>query len=127
MRIRKAVPEGYKTGAHGTIKSSIGLDVDQFSSLCPSNQSNSWEGGSDSGESLKQTSASFAELAPFCGILKVGNLAQQASFHATEDYSLQESTDSSLPVGTMFVARPNSFFGHNSNPNKQRFSDNDGE
>ncbi|OBT77755.1 hypothetical protein VF21_03833 [Pseudogymnoascus sp. 05NY08] len=68
MRVRKSVPEGYKTGSY----SSFALFSDQAPPSKPQQQSQQQR-------RVKQAPGSAArELAPFCGIMKVGGLAVQA-------------------------------------------------
>ncbi|QSS65354.1 ribonucleotide reductase inhibitor domain-containing protein [Histoplasma capsulatum] len=59
MRVRKSVPEGYKTTA---TKSAFHI---------------SHTGSSSTISPTRTMSTSYAELAPFCGVLKTGNLAVQ--------------------------------------------------
>lgn len=68
MRVRKSVPEGYKTGSY----SSFAL----FSDPTPVKQI-------QEPRPRKTTQRSRAgELAPFCGIMKVGGMAQQQSHNS---------------------------------------------
>ncbi|KAH8907974.1 hypothetical protein BR93DRAFT_927002, partial [Coniochaeta sp. PMI_546] len=71
MRVRKSVPEGYKTGhKYGTF--SLWAD-----SSAPSNQSSSDSFHLSSSPATDSPAASRRELLPFCGINKVGGLAVQ--------------------------------------------------
>lgn len=75
MRVRKSVPEGYKTGSY----SSFALFSDQAPPSKPQQQLQPQR-------RVKQVPGSAArELAPFCGIMKVGGLAVQAP-QADEEY-----------------------------------------
>ncbi|KAH0541961.1 hypothetical protein FGG08_003593 [Glutinoglossum americanum] len=64
MRIRKSVPEGYKTGTY------CGLDAVADGSSSPHTI-----GGAFVGEDI--TDRRLAELTPYCGIMKVGGYALQ--------------------------------------------------
>lgn len=90
MRIRKAVPEGYKTEPKKLTEYTVSHTV-------------SSSGGNPAGGDT-QTSSSYAELEPFCGIHKIGNLAVQTFPRPAEEYrdrNTQVSADtddmSSLP------------------------------
>lgn len=75
MRVRKSVPEGYKTGSY----SSFALFSDQAPPTKPQQQQRSAR--------VKQVRGGAArELAPFCGIMKVGGLAVQAPQAGDEEY-----------------------------------------
>jgi hypothetical protein len=77
MRVRKSVPEGYKTGSH----SAFGL----FSDATPVRQIQ---------EPRPRRTAQrqrAAELAPFCGIMKVGGLSQQQSSWEVRDMEMNNS------------------------------------
>ncbi|PGH28804.1 hypothetical protein GX50_08448 [[Emmonsia] crescens] len=63
MRVRKSVPEGYKTTST-TTKTGVYMSHTTCSSTV-------FQTGTTT------TSTSYAELAPFCGVLKTGNLAVQ--------------------------------------------------
>ncbi|KFY35117.1 hypothetical protein V494_06198 [Pseudogymnoascus sp. VKM F-4513 (FW-928)] len=78
MRVRKSVPEGYKTGTY----SSFALFSDQTP---PSKQQQAQQ--QQQRRRAKQVPGGAArELTPFCGIMKVGGLAVQAPQHADEEY-----------------------------------------
>lgn len=68
MRIRKSVPEGYKT----TPKSSIFMDAR------PVANTSSRPAAIDARSGYGCNNTGFAELAPYCGILKTGGLAVQS-------------------------------------------------
>jgi Ribonucleotide reductase inhibitor len=81
MRIRKSVPEGYKTG---TPYSGFSLFADNNSPASPylSNPSHTLANGSQAQTPEKpkpktRPRAGARELTPFCGLLKVGGLASQ--------------------------------------------------
>ena len=78
MRVRKSVPEGYKTGTY----SSFALFSDQAPPTKPQQQQ-----AQQQRRRVKQVPGSAArELAPFCGIMKVGGLAVQAPQAVDEEY-----------------------------------------
>ncbi|OJD10751.1 hypothetical protein AJ78_08320 [Emergomyces pasteurianus Ep9510] len=62
MRVRKSVPEGYKTTT--SIKADVCMPHTNSSSIISQTRTTT-------------TSTPYAELAPFCGILKTGNFAVQ--------------------------------------------------
>ena len=135
MRVRKSVPEGYKTGSS---YSSFALFSDP-STNTPHSQTSS--------PSIKKgTRPRARELTPFCGILKVGGMAQQAwgvynpSPHAQEFEESQVlvedddddcpalsqgSTISSSSIDTPVENYP--IFGQLNPGNKRRFSEEDEE
>ncbi|OAX77434.1 hypothetical protein ACJ72_08268 [Emergomyces africanus] len=63
MRVRKSVPEGYKTE---TTVTKMGVFTSHANSSSATSQTRT-----------PTTSTSYAELAPFCGVLKTGNFAVQ--------------------------------------------------
>lgn len=66
MRVRKSVPEGYKTGSsYGSF--SLWADADSNDQSCTTKPA----------DSFQSTRTSRRELLPFCGIHKVGGLAVQ--------------------------------------------------
>ncbi|ROT35430.1 hypothetical protein SODALDRAFT_328771 [Sodiomyces alkalinus F11] len=78
MRVRKSVPEGYKTGTYSSFK--LWSDVDNThvpvsSSAEPPTTS----------RSATLAASSQRELLPFCGIHKVGGLATQPSYDRHEE------------------------------------------
>ncbi|KAK3330583.1 ribonucleotide reductase inhibitor-domain-containing protein [Apodospora peruviana] len=73
MRVRKSVPEGYKTG---TAYSGFSLWSDSDTSSNRNNNLSPTTGGSGASR----------ELTPFCGIHKVGGLAVQQSQTTTDSY-----------------------------------------
>jgi hypothetical protein len=99
MRIRKSVPEGYKTVPKGPLSACASYNSTTPNDLIPSHRS-------------------FAELAPYCGILKTGNLAVQsmpdsAPFSmglsmAVDDQpdSLPSSQESNSSSASMQTAQP---------------------
>jgi hypothetical protein len=131
MRVRKSVPEGYKTGSP---YSSFALFSDP-SIKNPSSQTSS-------ATTKKGSRPRARELTPFCGILKVGGMAQQAwgiynpSGHGQEydeahmsteeeeddcPFLSQSSTISSSSVQTPVVNYP--IFGNQNPGNKRRFDE----
>ncbi|KFZ14844.1 hypothetical protein V502_05870 [Pseudogymnoascus sp. VKM F-4520 (FW-2644)] len=76
MRVRKSVPEGYKTGSY----SSFALFSDQAPPSKPEQQQQHQR------RRVKQVPGAVRELAPFCGIMKVGGLAVQAPQAGDEEY-----------------------------------------
>lgn len=82
MRVRKSVPEGYKTGSY----TAMGLfsDLDQTSKDIKNSSSQSSSTMSSTVASRQPSSYNNSscqrELLPFCGINKVGGLSTQPSF-----------------------------------------------
>lgn len=76
MRVRKSVPEGYKTGGY----SAFGLFADNAPVIAKKAPVQSAR--ADAGRSAGQVRGGKKELTPFCGMLKVGGLAQQDSWYA---------------------------------------------
>ncbi|KAL5353642.1 hypothetical protein ACLOAV_001680 [Pseudogymnoascus australis] len=77
MRVRKSVPEGYKTGSY----SSFALFSDQAPPPSKPQQQQQQK------RRVKQVpGGATRELAPFCGIMKVGGLAVQAPQAVDEEY-----------------------------------------
>ncbi|KAL2129621.1 hypothetical protein VTI74DRAFT_7521 [Chaetomium olivicolor] len=74
MRIRKAIPEGYKTGS----------EYSAFTLWAEDNNTTSNSHPSSTTPSAAFTS-SMRELEPFCGLNKVGGLAFQPSYNAIDD------------------------------------------
>ncbi|KAI9721286.1 MAG: hypothetical protein M1812_002448 [Candelaria pacifica] len=121
MRVRKSVPEGYKTAAYCALGSSTG-------------DSSSSKGPSNSGGVYNSRGRGFAELTPYCGILRTGGYACQtgsggcntthdlATFEFDlDDYgfpcSSQESNISTISSDSLPAALPYS------SANKRRFED----
>jgi hypothetical protein len=73
MRIRKSVPEGYKTGSRFS-GFSLFSDSTPVPAI-PSNQSTAQE--KEKARPTTRPRAGARELTPFCGLLKVGGMAQQ--------------------------------------------------
>lgn len=92
MRIRKSVPEGYKTGS----------DHSAFTLFDESAASQTRQGlGSRSVSTPSIGRARARELTPWCGILKVGGMAQQAVDEDEDDMpflSSQESAASDVSI-----------------------------
>ncbi|CZR58643.1 uncharacterized protein PAC_08535 [Phialocephala subalpina] len=98
MRVRKSVPEGYKTGTYSAFQ----LFSDTSSTLPTVHHDHST---SMSGAQKPKTRprAGARELTPFCGILKVGGMAQQQwgiySSSSTSNYAVEEDMeDGDMPV-----------------------------
>jgi len=72
MRVRKAVPEGYKTGSA----------YSAFTLWAEDTPDNSRPASTTPGAALSST---MRELEPFCGLNKVGGLAFQPSYDTTND------------------------------------------
>lgn len=100
MRIRKSVPEGYKTSLTSKISNFF---LDSVSGAVAEPEATTPHGG--------RSTTGFAELAPYCGIMKTGGLAVQAfppSSHASSDpYSLPSSQESAFSTDSMPAANPN--------------------
>lgn len=78
MRVRKSVPEGYKTGNY----SAFTLFSESATHLMPSTA------GHQISYARSQSRNTYArkELTPFCGILKVGGLSQQPAGRDYEEF-----------------------------------------
>ena len=91
MRIRKSVPEGYKNRAEARFQPDPARDqrLEQSSSLCGINAST-------------RVPMKFSELAPFCGIHKIGGHAVQPASHALPYHlpDLQFDDDGSSAVSS---------------------------
>jgi hypothetical protein len=75
MRVRKSVPEGYKTGSP---YSGFSLFADNNPVTASStNQNQIVASGQEKSKPKTRPRAGARELTPFCGLLKVGGLAQQ--------------------------------------------------
>jgi len=84
MRVRKAIPEGYKTGTY----TSLGLWSDNGVSA-PSAQS------APSSTPIKTSyNSSIRELEPFCGIHKIGGLLYQPSYSSR---AYDDTDENSVP------------------------------
>lgn len=115
MRVRKAVPEGYKTGDYSAFT--------LFSDPCPPGSGGDVADGNNAlGQKVRVGSRPRArELEPFCGILKVGGLAQQQLWRISEEggeeeddvpvLSSQGSTISDVSVASSFRANKRRFEG----------------
>ncbi|KAH8589631.1 ribonucleotide reductase inhibitor-domain-containing protein [Bisporella sp. PMI_857] len=68
MRVRKSVPEGYKTGTYSAFT--------LFSDATPAVPAQ--ERKQPAAETVMRTRPRARELTPFCGLLKIGGLQQQA-------------------------------------------------
>ncbi|KAI9701273.1 MAG: hypothetical protein M1836_001943 [Candelina mexicana] len=123
MRVRKSVPEGYKTGVYCALGSSMG-------------GSPSSTGPPSSGGVYNSRGRGFAELTPYCGILRTGGYAfqttsERSSTHdlatfefESDDYgfpcSSQESNTSTISTDSMPAAPPSFPIP---NANKRRFEE----
>lgn len=120
MRVRKSVPEGYKTGT--------------FSGFALFSDTNSTRGTAPARDPStmappRRYGAASKELTPFCGIMKVGGLAQQAYTADIDDDDDEVPDEDDVPFlssqGSMFsdasIQPPATPCGH-----KRRLSE-DGE
>ncbi|KAK7914419.1 hypothetical protein PG985_012122 [Apiospora marii] len=80
MRVRKAVPEGYKTGTYSA-----------FALWDEAGNEMAGAGAGDTGRSRANAVSTPRELLPFCGINKVGGLGTQSS---TETFSFNATAPS---------------------------------
>ncbi|OHF03185.1 ribonucleotide reductase inhibitor [Colletotrichum orchidophilum] len=80
MRIRKSVPEGYKTGSYSSFK----LWTDATDRRTPVVRTTTTSIASSSHRNRNAAAASQRELLPFCGINKVGGLSSQP-VHSSDD------------------------------------------
>lgn len=86
MRVRKSVPEGYKTGSY----SAFTLFADDAPAIHKST-------------TPVKSQARARELTPFCGILKVGGLAQQQQYSggfdmAGDSFGVDEEEEDDMPA-----------------------------
>lgn len=102
MRVRKSVPEGYKTKAKKTITADLKQAAYVSSNIAHSEVSSE----------ISTASVAYTELIPYCGILKTGGLSSQLApaeedlpplQFADDEWSLsipssQESSGYSMPV-----------------------------
>ncbi|GJC84631.1 hypothetical protein ColLi_07469 [Colletotrichum liriopes] len=79
MRVRKSVPEGYKTGTYSSFKLWSDIPERRTPVVRPTNAA-----GTPNTTARHRSAAAQRELLPFCGINKVGGLASQPA-HASED------------------------------------------
>ncbi|KID85206.1 ribonucleotide reductase inhibitor [Metarhizium guizhouense ARSEF 977] len=83
MRVRKSVPEGYKTSGTSAFKLWTDKTVPTAAASRPATQT-----------TLRDASR---ELLPFCGINKVGGLDSQPAFASDSDSDADFDSDSSVP------------------------------
>jgi hypothetical protein len=123
MRVRKSVPEGYKTGSYSAFT--------LFSDASPpSSPEEGIGGGNRVGERVVRNRPRARELTPFCGILKVGGMAQQQwgiynPSRGTEDMDEDEEECPVLSQGS--DSSVESAFGGYAGGNKRRFDEEDEE
>ncbi|KAK2787797.1 hypothetical protein FQN52_007108 [Onygenales sp. PD_12] len=114
MRVRKSVPEGYKTT---TPKPSPYAYRSHVSATVTSNTT----------ATSHTHTTTYAGLAPFCGVLKTGNLAvqvfpQQAEQMIHNNHSLDEEWDKgSIPASSQDSVDSYTYTIPPSNPNKRSF------
>ncbi|KAK8061409.1 ribonucleotide reductase inhibitor protein [Apiospora phragmitis] len=84
MRVRKAVPEGYKTGTYSA-----------FSLWDEAGNEMAGAGAGDTGRSRANAVSTPRELLPFCGINRVGGLSTQSS---TETFSFNATAPVHQPT-----------------------------
>ncbi|TVY17449.1 hypothetical protein LARI1_G003279 [Lachnellula arida] len=133
MRVRKAVPEGYKTGS-GAYSAFTLFSDDNSSSHLPLPEKR-YAGGSGSRSAGNRPRA--RELTPFCGILKVGGMAQQqqqqqwgiyAPNHRAEEEEEGEDEEECPVLGQgSTVSNDNGYYGGytGNGGNKRRFEEDD--
>jgi hypothetical protein len=113
MRVRKSVPEGYKTGAYSAF--ALFSDSDPVKSHPQAQPTSALQ--QSRANAVSTYSYGRKELAPFCGIMKVGGLAQQ-DVPDEEDVpflSSQGSTNSDVSVFSIAMGA-----------GKRRFDDDEG-
>ncbi|KAK6224426.1 ribonucleotide reductase inhibitor [Colletotrichum tabaci] len=90
MRVRKSVPEGYKTGTYSGFK----LWSDTSDHRDPVVRTTKAAGtlNNSTSTTTRRSAAAQLELMPFCGINKVGGLASQPA-HASEEEDCVPSLD----------------------------------
>ncbi|TVY31501.1 hypothetical protein LOCC1_G008325, partial [Lachnellula occidentalis] len=132
MRVRKAVPEGYKTGAAAYSPFTLFADENSSSSSTPVPEKR-YTGGGGSASGANRPRA--RELTPFCGILKVGGMAQQqqqqqqqwGNLHSPARRGEEEEDDMECPVLSQgsTVSNDDSYFGGytGNGGNKRSFED----
>lgn len=89
MRVRKSVPEGYKTGSYSAFT--------LFSDPAPARLAPAQE------QKIRRAGPRprANELAPFCGIMKVGGMAQQPAWDVYDpgnDSAIEEDDDEGVPA-----------------------------
>ncbi|TVY30332.1 hypothetical protein LHYA1_G001569 [Lachnellula hyalina] len=121
MRVRKAVPEGYKTGAAYSAFTLFADDTSHFSGSSAASPEPEKRYGGVSGSGGNRPRA--RELTPFCGILKVGGMAQQQQQWGVEEEG--EEDDMECPVLSQGSTSSNDYGGFTGNGggNKRRFED----
>ncbi|KAK1969823.1 ribonucleotide reductase inhibitor [Colletotrichum sublineola] len=82
MRIRKSVPEGYKTGTYSSFK----LWTDNEGPRTPVVRTTNTAGNWNAAARHRSTAAAQRELLPFCGINKVGGLASQPAYASESEH-----------------------------------------
>lgn len=87
MRVRKSVPEGYKTGLrkHNSFGGGLGLFTDSTPPPYPSRTYSHGRGAS--GTTTRR------ELTPFCGIMKVGGMAVQGWDYSIGNHQHREDEE----------------------------------
>ncbi|KAE8449045.1 hypothetical protein EG329_008633 [Mollisiaceae sp. DMI_Dod_QoI] len=92
MRVRKSVPEGYKTGTYSAFQ----LFSDP-STTPPIHNENTSANGTTKPRTRPRAGA--RELTPFCGILKVGGMAQQqwGIYNSGSASAVEEDSDHDMP------------------------------
>ncbi|EFQ34971.1 ribonucleotide reductase inhibitor [Colletotrichum graminicola] len=79
MRVRKSVPEGYKTGTYKSVK----LSADTAEPRTPVVRT------TNPASNRNTAAASQRELLPFCGINKVGGLASQPTYASESEHEAE--------------------------------------
>ncbi|KAL2006502.1 hypothetical protein VTN00DRAFT_9170 [Thermoascus crustaceus] len=127
MRIRKSVPEGYKTEA---LKPSVyALAAASASSTTTTSTTSSSSDVSTGRLGYCAARTSYAELAPYCGIHKIGNLAMQsfpepAGQTPSDQVSTDEGDAFSLPSSSQeSVTTTSSISLPPPNPHKRTYDD----
>lgn len=115
MRVRKSVPEGYKTGSY----SAFALFHDNTQAQHKATQQQPPPQQSQQQAGQWRSTGSRRELTPFCGLLKVGGLAQQVvNEQVPEEDDLPFLSSQGSTISDVSVA---------SAPGKRRFDDSDEE
>jgi hypothetical protein len=113
MRVRKSVPEGYKTGAY----SAFALYADPAPATPVESPS----------DSPRRTRPRARVLTPFCGILKVGGMAQQQWGIYNGNNGMDGAMDDDTPPSSQGSTISDVSIGTPNGGNKRRFFDEEDE
>ena len=113
MRVRKSVPEGYKTGSYCGL--GLSFDSNEFPTMIKDDE--------DVPDFDFRGRTTFSELTPFCGILKTGGYSMQENVpkpsqnnNETDPFELYISSQSSVESNASLASR-------HCNGNKRRYEE----